>query len=369
MTEPDPKFEALLEFLRRSRGFDFTAYKRSTLMRRCYKRMQAVGAEDYQEYGRYLEANPDEFERLFDTILINVTSFYRDKSPWDFVRDEILPAMLERRGPGQRIRVWSAGCSTGEEAYTLAMLLAETLSRLYGEGQALEILSSSVQIYATDVDEHALQQARRASYAESAVEPLPRALRDKYLEPSGGRYTVQDDLRRCVIFGRHDLIQDPPLSRLDLLVCRNTLMYFHSDAQRRILNRFHLALKDAGYLFLGRAEMLLTHTHLYTPVDLGHRVFSKVQSNSASGRRLVHGRTGGETAPRQPGEGPAGGDELWLAAAILRGRDVERRARCCDLNLDGSKDSRGTVPVGLAPEREGNGQGVNPGQGPEGEPA
>ena len=363
MTEPDPKFEALLEFLRRSRGFDFTAYKRSTLMRRCHKRMQAVGAEDYQEYGRYLEAHPDEFERLFDTILINVTSFYRDKLPWDFVRDEILPAMLERRGQGGRIRVWSAGCSTGEEAYTLAMLLSEALACLHGEGRAPEILSNSVQIYATDVDEQALQQARRASYAESAVEPLPRALRDRYLEPSGDRYTVRDDLRRCVIFGRHNLIQDPPLSRLDLLVCRNTLMYFHSDAQRRILNRFHLALKDAGYLFLGRAEMLLTHTHLYTPVDLGHRVFAKVPSNSASGR------TGGRTTSHRPGEGSAGEDELWLAAAIRRGTDVERRARCCDPSLDGARDPRGAVPAVLAPDREGSGQGINPGQGPEGEPA
>lgn len=302
MTERDQKFEALLDFLRRSRGFDFAAYKQSTLMRRCHKRMQTVGAEDYETYTSYLEAHPEEFEQLFNTILINVTSFYRDKPSWDYLADEVLTPMLERWSPTEPLRVWSAGCSSGEEVYTLAILLSEALTRSRGKEQAREMFVHSVKIYATDVDEEALQLARHATYPASALEPLPDGLRDRYFERSAGRYSFRSDLRRSIIFGRHDLIQDPPISRLDLLVCRNTLMYFNADAQRRILARFHFALKDTGYLFLGRAEMLLTHSHLYTPADLGHRVFAKVPKNNLRDRMVILTQAGDEMAGNQLGQ-------------------------------------------------------------------
>lgn len=140
----------------------------------------------------------------------------------------------------------------------------------------LEAFSRQVKIYATDVDEEALAQARHASYTELDLKPVPEKLRDKYFEQVGNRFVFRADLRRAVIFGRNDLTQDAPISRLDLLICRNTLMYFNSETQVKILNRFHFALKNSGYLFLGKAEMLLTQTKLFTPVELKYRIFTVV---------------------------------------------------------------------------------------------
>ncbi|HSJ55098.1 MAG TPA: protein-glutamate O-methyltransferase CheR [Anaerolineae bacterium] len=362
MSEPDPEFEALLDFLRRSRGLDFTAYKRSSLMRRCLKRMQAAGVADYDSYAGYLEAHPEEFEQLFDTMLINVTSFYRDKPSWDFVEAKILPLVLERRGSVEPLRVWSAGCSTGEEAYTLAILLAEALRRSLGEAQGLEVFRRFVKIYATDVDEDALQQARRGTYPASALAPLPEGMRARYFERSGTRYTFRSDLRRGVIFGRHDLIQDPPISRLDLLVCRNTLMYLNADAQRRILARFHFALNDTGYLFVGRAEMLLTHSHLFTPLDRSHRVFAKVHKNDVRDRTVGFGEAGDEMRQPLPRflEGTNGEAKSTLPAANCRGRAVEGTIRYRGLTLDAVESRRGVVSITTTRDWEGREQRGRP---------
>jgi two-component system CheB/CheR fusion protein len=267
MSQPDfpPGLRLLLEHLQRTRGFDFTAYKTTTLTRRIQKRMQMVGVVDYPDYTDYLEVHPEEYARLFDTILINVTAFFRDPPAWEYLATEVLPRVVEPENGG--IRVWSAGCSSGQEPYTLAMLLAERLG--------LETFRRRVKIYATDVDEGALNEARQAAYSPKAVEDVPPALLEKYFERAGERYVFNKDLRRFVIFGRHDLIQDAPISRVGLLTCRNTLMYFHSEAQRAILNRFHFALTDGGVLFLGKSEMLLTHARLFTPLELKWRVFGK----------------------------------------------------------------------------------------------
>ncbi len=266
--EPNKEFEALLEYLLRTRGFDFTAYKRPSLMRRMTRRMQMIKIEDFAEYMDYLEVHPEEFAQLFDTILINVTAFFRDQPFWDFLAQEILPRIINERKPDEPIRVWSAGCASGEETYTIAILLAEALGQ--------DPFRDRVKIYATDVDEEALNRARHASYSEKDIEPVPPELKEKYFESASNRYIFRNDLRRSIIFGRHDLVQDAPISHLDLLTCRNTLMYFNAEAQSRIMAHFHFALNDRGYLFLGRAEMLLTHTNIFTPVELRYRVFSKV---------------------------------------------------------------------------------------------
>ncbi len=262
-----PGFDVLLEYLKRTRGFDFTAYKRQSLMRRMHKRMQMVGIHDFHTYADYLEVHPEEFEQLFDVILINVTAFFRDEAAWEYLRDERLPPMLA--GPTSRpIRVWTAGCASGEETYSVAILLAEALGR--------DQFRNRVKIFATDVDEHALNQARLATYTEKDVEPVAPALREKYFTREGERFVFDKDLRRSVIFGRHDLVQDAPISRVDLLTCRNTLMYFNLEAQNRMLGRFHFALSENGVLFLGKAEMLLAHTQFFAPIDLRRRVFRKV---------------------------------------------------------------------------------------------
>lgn len=275
----DQEFEALLEYLRQRRGFDFTGYKRTSLRRRVSKRMNMVGIENFRDYLDYLEVHPDEFTNLFNTILINVTAFFRDASAWDYLAQEVIPRIVEGRAADEPIRVWSAGCASGEEAYTLAILLAEALGP--------EQFRHQVEIYATDVDEEALAQARQASYSPKALEPLPVELRARYFEALENRYVFRPDLRRAVTFGRHDLVQDAPISCLDLLVCRNTLMYFNAETQGRILGRFHPALNDNGFLFLGRAEMLLTRTNLFTPVDLKHRIFIRVPRVNLRDRLLI----------------------------------------------------------------------------------
>ncbi|MEH1970747.1 CheR family methyltransferase [Nostoc sp.] len=277
--ERDPKFENLLIYLRQSRGFDFTGYKRSTLMRRVWKRMQSLTIESFEEYQDYLEVYPDEFNYLFNTILINVTAFFRDLSAWQYLAKQILPNLIKNKKTSDQIRIWSAGCASGEEAYTLAMLMAEILGA--------EEFRQRVKIYATDVDEEALNHARLAVYSAKDVQAVPDELRQKYFEVIGNRYVFRQDLRRSVIFGRHDLLQDAPISRLDLLVSRNTLMYFNSETQGRILARFHFALNDNGYLFLGKAEMLLMHSSLFTPLDLKNRIFTKVSTVNLRDRLLV----------------------------------------------------------------------------------
>jgi two-component system, chemotaxis family, CheB/CheR fusion protein len=268
VTQPDPQFEALVLYLKEARGFDFTGYKRSSLMRRVGRRMAQIGVPDYAEYLDHLQVHPEEFTALFNTILINVTGFFRDAEAWDHLRLDVLPAIVAAKDPEAPIRVWSAGCASGEEAYTLAMMIAE--------GLGPDEFRRRVKIYATDVDEEGLTQARHASYGERDIRGLPPDLLEKYFEPDAGRYTFRKDLRRSVIFGRNDLVQDAPISRIDLLVCRNALMYFNAETQARILSRFHFALAPGGVLFLGKAEMLLSHTNLFMPIDLKRRLFRKV---------------------------------------------------------------------------------------------
>ena len=264
----NPALENLLEYLRQSRGFDFTGYKRNSLQRRIQKRMAMVSINDYSDYVDYLEVHPDEFELLFNTILINVTAFFRDKPAWDYLQNEIIPRIIHAKKTNETVRVWSAGCASGEEAYSMAILLAEAL----GEND----FRNRVKIYATDVDEEALAEARHARYTVDKLEAIDPVLREKYFYETPEGIIFRSDLRRQLIFGRHDLVQDAPISRLDLLVCRNTLMYMNADTQSEILQRMHFALREDGYLFLGKAEMMLTRTNLFLPTDLTYRVFSKV---------------------------------------------------------------------------------------------
>jgi two-component system CheB/CheR fusion protein len=265
----DPAFETLLAFLKDARGFDFTGYKRPSLMRRVRRRMQTLEIDQYSQYQDYLEANADEFVRLFNTILINVTRFFRDPEAWKYVADTVLPRILSGKADHEPIRVWSAGCASGEETYSAAIMLADHL----GE----KAFEERVKIYATDVDEEALGAARQAAFTDKQLETLGPNVVQRYFEPSNGHPLVfRQDLRRQIIFGRHDLVQDAPISRIDLLICRNTLMYFSAETQARILTRFHFALQNTGHLFLGKVEMLLGHPDLFTPLDLKHRVFAKV---------------------------------------------------------------------------------------------
>jgi len=287
--EVSQEFETLLLYLKQSRGFDFTAYKRSSLMRRVLVRMQHVEIKSFAEYLDFLQVDPDEFTRLFNTILINVTSFFRDAATWEFLGSSVLPPLLDSIAPEDPIRLWSAGCASGEEAYSLAILLAEAL----GPDQ----FRDRVKIYGTDVDEEALTEARQAMYSSRSVEEVPPALLQKYFEHQGDRFVFNRELRRSVIFGRHDLIQDAPISRINLLACRNCMMYFNAEAQARILTRFQFALAEGGLLFLGKAETLLTHSGSFAALDVKRRIFTK-----AGGSRLDDRQITAEAARGLPAE-------------------------------------------------------------------
>jgi two-component system CheB/CheR fusion protein len=264
----DPQLEELLSFIRDERGFDFTGYKRPSLMRRISKRMQDTRVSSFPEYRTYLERHPDEFVHLFNTILINVTSFFRDEVAWDYLKRDVASQIVAQHdGVDGHIRLWSTGCATGEEAFSLAMVFAEVL----GE----ETFKARVKIYATDIDDEALNKGRHAEYSEKEMQPVPADLRERYFEQRNGNYVFRPEPRRSVIFGRHDLIQDPPISRISLLLSRNTLMYFDAETQRSILASFHFSLRDGGFLFLGKSEALAARSDLFVPVDLKRRIFGK----------------------------------------------------------------------------------------------
>jgi two-component system, chemotaxis family, CheB/CheR fusion protein len=305
MSEPqgeDRGLESLLEYLHSARGVDFSGYKRSSLRRRILRRSRALGLDDdLVSYRDYLADHGDELSLLFDSIFINVTSFFRDADAWDFLSREIVPQIAKRKPSDSPIRVWSAGCASGEEPFTVAMLLAEELG--------IEGYNRRVKIYATDWDEAVLVKARRARYAASEIESVPDELRQRYFQFDDDSAIFHSVLRRAVIFGQHDLVEDAPISRIDLLLCRNTVMYFTLDTQARVLSRLHFALEDEGFLFLGRAEMLLGHTQSFSPVELKHRVFVKVQNDFIrSERPLV------PPAPRRRDEDAVRGARMREAA-------------------------------------------------------
>ena len=317
----DQEFDELLLMLKETRGFDFTGYKRSTLMRRIRRRMDARALTSLSEYRDYLELEPEEFTKLFDSLLINVTGFFRDPLAWQSLREEVLPDLLSAKSARRPLRVWSAGCATGEEAYTLAIVLVEIMG--------LEDFISRVKIYATDLDEEALAEARTGVYTERQIAEVNEEFRRNYFEASGTKYAFRRDLRRQVIFGRNDLTRDAPISRVDLLVARNTLMYFNAETQSNIIHKFHFALSNPGFLFLGKAEMLLNHGDQFEPVDLRKRLFRKIgKSVPAEPPRLVTANN-----PDNDGLGGVALESAALAAGPIAQLVIDRRGRLIAANI------------------------------------
>ena len=274
----DLDFENLLEFLRDERGFDFTGYKRASLLRRTKKRMGEVQISDYESYLDFLKVHPAEFIPLFNTILINITSFFRDEMVWEFIREKVVPELLKRKEKDDFIRIWSAGCASGEEPFTMGMILAEILDP--------EDFQQRVKIYATDVDEEALAQARQATYTSNEIKGVPSNLLDKYFTKGKKTFSVTPMLRHAVIFGRHDLTKDAPISHLDLLICRNTLMYLNRENQQMISDRFAFALDKKGYLILGKAETLMFVKDTFRPTHFQNRIYIKETQTNHSREHL-----------------------------------------------------------------------------------
>jgi two-component system CheB/CheR fusion protein len=239
--------DALLARIRERSGIDFSTYKPATILRRLKGRMTATARESLAAYAAHLEAEPEEYARLVSSLLIKVTEFFRDPKVWDHLSKKILPSMIdEARTAGRELRVWSAGCATGEEAYSLAISIAEALGK--------ERVPLEVRVFATDIDRGAIAFARRGVYAPAALAPIPEALRDRYFAGTDGSYEIGKRLRSMVVFGEHDLGERAPFPRIDLLLCRNVLIYFSQPMQRAALETFAYSLRPDGRLVLGPSE-------------------------------------------------------------------------------------------------------------------
>jgi PAS domain S-box-containing protein len=254
----------ICDILHRATRHDFKHYKTSTLVRRIQRRMQVLQMTSVDAYVDMLKSENQEAEALFKELLINVTGFFRDADAFQALREEVMARTLAARAKDQKFRVWVAGCSTGEEAYSLAIMIKEVLA---GRDSAPE-----VQIIATDIDEHALAVARRGAYSQSAVSGLPQDILAKYFIRRGGRYHIVKDVRELCLFSVHNLINDPPFSQLDLISCRNVLIYLGLHLQKKLIPVFHYALKPGAYLFLGNSESLSSHKELFRTISVKHRI-------------------------------------------------------------------------------------------------
>ena len=261
-----------MEKITRDRGFPCASYKDKCLRRRIAVRMRAKGAFTPQDYAGVLDADPREYERLIQSLTVNVTKFFRNWDTYAAIESQVVPALLDR-GNGE-LRVWSAGCSSGEEAYSIAILMHKHATE---KGQP-ELLDK-VKIVATDIDTNCLGAAHRGFYAEPALSETPRTLRTSYFTETAGLHTVRGDVRKLVRFECRDLLSEqPPLANVHLLICRNVIIYFEREAQDALFAAFHRTLAPDGFLVLGKVETLLGQARsLFTPVNARERIFRKIE--------------------------------------------------------------------------------------------
>ena len=254
----------ILVLMRVRSGHDFGSYKRATLYRRVSRRMQVCQCPTIVSYHQYLRANPGEVTYLLRDFLISVTNFFRDRAAFDSLASVAIPRLFSGKTASDSLRVWVAGCATGEEAYSIAILLCEHASKLRDPPQ--------LQIFATDIDEEALVEARAGRYSGTiSVDVSPDRLQ-RFFSPEGDHYRVSKQLREVMLFSPHNVLRDPPFSRLDLISCRNLLIYLNRDAQDRVLNVFHFGLRTDGFLFLGSSESA-ENTAMFSGLDAKHRLF------------------------------------------------------------------------------------------------
>jgi two-component system CheB/CheR fusion protein len=261
----------LIADLQKKFGRDLSNYRLACLQRRVSLRMSALGVSTLERYKELIGENPDEIDRLLDTVTIHVTEFFRDQDVFDAITNDIMPELVERklRSPSRTIRVWSAGCSTGEEAYSLAILMMQYLRT--------HELDLATELYATDISKDAVAVGREGVYAEKKVSRIPANLRRRYFERDGEGYRVAAHVRRQVKFSIHDLFSEPPFSLLDVILCRNVLIHFDGGVRNNVLVRFHKALGENGTLILGKSEAVMGMALvLYDLVDPRNKIYRKV---------------------------------------------------------------------------------------------
>jgi two-component system CheB/CheR fusion protein len=302
--EPDSKTQGHLEkiigLLRSATGHDFTPYKTSTLYRRVERRMGLHKIGQIAHYVRYLRDNPDEAQLLFRELLIGVTSFFRDPAVWKALETEVLPAMLARCASNTVLRVWVAACSTGEEAYSLGIVFKEAIERCSPSRNV------SIQIFATDLDGSAIDKARAGVYpAGIAADVSPERLRRFFVQEDRG-YRVRKEIRDLVVFATQNLLQDPPFTKLDLLTCRNLLIYLTAEVQQKLVPLFHYSLKPDGVLMLGSAETVGASGELFVPLDAKARLYRRLESTA--GAQTSVDLPAGRAPARGPAQEPSAGE-------------------------------------------------------------
>ena len=257
VAEDDTTMRGLLDDVRGRSGIDFNSYKPATIQRRLQRRIADTSTRDIKGYSQYLRAHPEEYQRLINTFLIKVTEFMRDPDLFVYLRESVVPQLVSDAAKrGNELRIWSAGCATGEEAYSLAILVCEVL------GDALD--DFTVRIFSTDLDSEAIAFARRGLYPAGAITGLPPELRERYFIEESGSVRVNKLIRGLTVFGVHDLAQRAPFPRIDMVLCRNVLIYFTSELQKRTLQLFAFSMRESGYLVLGRAETTSPFSELFT---------------------------------------------------------------------------------------------------------
>jgi two-component system, chemotaxis family, CheB/CheR fusion protein len=256
--------------LRRRSGHDFSQYKENTIARRVERRMKALQIETVEQYVKTLDSQPEEAERLFNDLLIGVTQFFRDPEAFAALEKDVVPKLFAGKGEGDQVRVCVMGCATGEEAYSIAILLSEHAAALDHPPK--------IQIFATDIDEGALTSARKGRYPESIAEHVAPERLERFFDKQDSALQISRELREMVLFSSHSFIKDPPFSRLDLISCRNVMIYLGQELQNRLIPLFHYALRPGGYLFLGPSESAASQRELFGTLDKKHRIFERKET-------------------------------------------------------------------------------------------
>ena len=281
---PGDALSTIYSLLRTHTGHDFAEYKDRAFQRRVQRRMQVVQTAGLEEYVEQLQKDPDEVRALLRDLLIGVTNFFRDDAAFRTLETVVIPKLFEGKNTDDEVRVWVVGCATGEEAYSIAILLREHMDRLEA--------APKVQIFATDIDEAAMGGARAARYGVDLVKGVSPERLKRFFVHEGGSYHLVRSLREMCIFSTHSVIRDPPFSRLDLISCRNLLIYLKPALQEQIIPLFHYALRPSGYLFLGSSENVGRYAELFLPLDKKNRIFQRrdmVMRPSLPFRQFVSG--------------------------------------------------------------------------------
>ncbi len=264
-SEPDEK--TIFRILLKEKGVDFSHYKTATINRRLHHRMQQCKIQAIKDYVKLLLKNNKEAEQLYKDLLINVTSFFRDQETFRYLKNTFLPELLKSKLTGETLRIWVPACSTGEEAYSIALLLAEIQER--------KPKKIPVKIFATDLSESVIQCARIGEYTETEVKPIPKNILKKYFTKTGDNYIINKEIREMFVFAPHNILSDPPFFRIDFISCRNLLIYFDAAAQKKALATLHFALNDGRYLILGKSETIGTSSQLFTQINNKFKIFSR----------------------------------------------------------------------------------------------